>query len=158
MKYQQHDIIVLTKPVTCEEGSADIGQIGIIVHGHHPKSDRYEVAFEGRPGYPGLVTTVPVSSMRPEATCVYCGCTDSKACAGSCTWVELHQHTPTGVCSGCTASIKGLQRLDIGKFILIKPGAKGHGHVWFERTRGEGMDLPETKLATALKKLFTQEF
>ena len=105
-----------------------------------------------------LIVTVPATSLRPEATCVYCGCTDSKACPGGCTWVELHQHTPTGVCSGCTASIKGLQRLDCGGYILINPGAKGAGHIWFERKRGEGLDLPEAKLTAALKQLFQKEF
>ncbi len=40
-----------------------------------------------------------------ERTCVYCGCTDSKACAGGCCWVEKHKATPTGVCSQCTEAM-----------------------------------------------------
>lgn len=34
-------------------------------------------------------------------TCVYCGCTDERACPGGCHWIEEHEHTPTGVCSRC---------------------------------------------------------
>lgn len=34
-------------------------------------------------------------------TCVHCGCTDSRACAGGCSWVAIHASTPTGVCSSC---------------------------------------------------------
>ncbi|MCU0770858.1 MAG: hypothetical protein MUE94_03680 [Verrucomicrobia bacterium] len=36
-----------------------------------------------------------------ERRCVYCGCTDSKACVGGCSWVQIHEHTHTGVCSQC---------------------------------------------------------
>jgi len=38
-----------------------------------------------------------------ERTCVHCGCTDSNACLGGCSWVEIHKATPTGVCSTCAA-------------------------------------------------------
>ena len=37
----------------------------------------------------------------PDRTCVHCGCTDSHACAGGCSWVILHKATHTGVCSAC---------------------------------------------------------
>jgi hypothetical protein len=40
-----------------------------------------------------------------ERTCVYCGCTDSQACSGGCSWVQKHRHTPTGVCSGCMSHL-----------------------------------------------------
>lgn len=33
--------------------------------------------------------------------CVHCGCTDSRACMGGCTWMIKHQATNTGVCSQC---------------------------------------------------------
>lgn len=39
-----------------------------------------------------------------ERTCVVCGCTDSRACAGGCSWVETHPATPTGVCSTCAGA------------------------------------------------------
>lgn len=38
---------------------------------------------------------------KAERQCVQCGCTDSKACPGGCSWVEEHPATPTGVCSTC---------------------------------------------------------
>jgi hypothetical protein len=34
-------------------------------------------------------------------TCVYCGCTDRRACPGGCIWIIEHRFTPTGVCSQC---------------------------------------------------------
>ncbi len=40
-------------------------------------------------------------SVAVERTCVICGCTDSKACAGGCSWVVIHPATATGVCSNC---------------------------------------------------------
>lgn len=36
-----------------------------------------------------------------ERTCVHCGCTDSKACLGGCSWSAKHRATLTGVCSRC---------------------------------------------------------
>lgn len=36
-----------------------------------------------------------------EATCVYCGCTDSKACEGGCSWAEVDYKKGEGVCSKC---------------------------------------------------------
>lgn len=41
------------------------------------------------------------SSTAPERTCVWCGCTDTRACAGGCAWAITHSATPTGVCSRC---------------------------------------------------------
>ena len=94
--FNQHDIVVLTKAVTRKgEYQFPAGSIGTIVH-HHPGDKAFEVEFLGN-----LLATVKVDAMRPEYTCVYCGCTDSHACAGGCYWVEQHQHTPTGVCNNC---------------------------------------------------------
>lgn len=36
-----------------------------------------------------------------DRTCAECGCTDSHACKGGCSWVVIHKATPTGVCSHC---------------------------------------------------------
>lgn len=36
-----------------------------------------------------------------ERVCVYCGCTDSKACPGGCSWILQHKPTLSGVCSSC---------------------------------------------------------
>lgn len=149
---KEHDIVVLTKPIKGDEGQPlPAGAIGTIVHVHRGQNSfEVEFAING-------VATVDVSKLRPEFTCVYCGCTDGRACSGGCTWVETHQHTPTGVCSNCVASIKGLQRLDIGGFILIKPGVRGDGKVWMQFA-GEGGDMSEAKLADHLVKFFTKNF
>jgi hypothetical protein len=94
-----------------------------------------------------------------ERTCVYCGCTDSNACQGGCSWVETHKHTPTGVCSMCTASIIGLQRLDVGKVILImSKEARQKGKVWVEPTDGTGMFISMAKLESTIKKFFKTQF
>jgi hypothetical protein len=34
-----------------------------------------------------------------ERVCVLCGCHDSQACPGGCSWAIEHKATPTGVCS-----------------------------------------------------------
>jgi hypothetical protein len=39
---------------------------------------------------------------------VYCGCTDGRACAGGCAWVEKHVMTNTGVCSRCLEHVPDL--------------------------------------------------
>src|SRR5216683_5155447 len=36
-----------------------------------------------------------------DRMCVHCGCTDSHACPGGCSWVIEHKATMTGVCSNC---------------------------------------------------------
>lgn len=40
---------------------------------------------------------------RVDATCRGCGCTDSRACAGGCMWVELDRAARVGLCSTCYA-------------------------------------------------------
>lgn len=70
--------------------------------------------IEADSNFPGVKSRIGLISYKPHAeqlieafndtlerTCVYCGCTESRACAGGCTWVEKHAHTPTGVCSQC---------------------------------------------------------
>jgi len=37
----------------------------------------------------------------PEAHCVVCKCTDSRACAEVCSWVVVNRLTGEGVCSNC---------------------------------------------------------
>lgn len=37
--------------------------------------------------------------MKREHSCVYCGCTDSRACVPACSWMVKHRATNTGVCS-----------------------------------------------------------
>jgi hypothetical protein len=44
-----------------------------------------------------------VSNYGMERVCVQCGCRDSIACEGGCSWAVQHPATPTGVCSECAA-------------------------------------------------------
>ncbi len=37
-----------------------------------------------------------------DATCVVCGCTDSRACPGGCSWVKVDRERRLGICSNCT--------------------------------------------------------
>lgn len=37
----------------------------------------------------------------PEATCIVCGCTDSKACAEGCGWADVDRRNGTGTCTNC---------------------------------------------------------
>ena len=39
--------------------------------------------------------------MTREATCIDCGCTDSHACEGGCSWVCLRRQVGLGLCSSC---------------------------------------------------------
>ncbi len=43
----------------------------------------------------------PIRRRRPDRTCVYCGCTDSRACNGGCCWILKFPKTNTGICSQC---------------------------------------------------------
>lgn len=43
------------------------------------------------------------SPIQTDRTCIYCGCTDSKACRGGCSWVITFQFGNVGVCSSCIA-------------------------------------------------------
>jgi len=36
-----------------------------------------------------------------EATCLFCGCKDSKACEGGCSWLYVDRDKGKGVCSSC---------------------------------------------------------
>lgn len=36
-----------------------------------------------------------------ESVCVVCGCSDSRACPGGCSWTLQFAKTKTGVCSRC---------------------------------------------------------
>jgi len=143
--------VILAKKVKVNRGTYLPGCRAYLVE-VFPTENRWLVELS-----PTVRVKVPATSLRPEATCVYCGCTDSKACPGGCTWVELHQHTPTGVCSGCTEHVKGKHVLELGVFTIIKPGFR-KGTIWLERAAGEGMNTSEAKLAAAIEKYFNREF
>ncbi len=36
-----------------------------------------------------------------EATCLGCGCTDSRACVGGCSWIVVNRELRQGICSSC---------------------------------------------------------
>jgi hypothetical protein len=36
-----------------------------------------------------------------ERVCIICGCTDSQACPGGCSWAVKYPDGNTGVCSQC---------------------------------------------------------
>lgn len=64
-----------------------------------------------------------VASLRPkqpDRTCVYCGCTDSRACVGPdgpCHWAVIFQHGNAGICSHC-----GVQHAPVER---LRPSASG---------------------------------
>lgn len=39
--------------------------------------------------------------MPRNRTCRGCGCTDTRACIGGCSWVLIDVRFPTGICSAC---------------------------------------------------------
>ena len=45
----------------------------------------------------------------PEHACVRCGCTQEKACAGGCAWVEVTKDG--GLCSACVPSVASILRI-----------------------------------------------
>ncbi len=59
-----------------------------------------------------LQAAMAIVASQLERTCVHCGCTDSRACEGGCSWAVKHKHTPTGVCSRCVPrAVKEADRL-----------------------------------------------
>jgi hypothetical protein len=100
-------------------------------------------------------------STRGDRTCVHCGCTDSHACPGGCSWVEKHKATPTGVCSNCCSPSPGGEgrgeggRFFIGKFSIYPTSPK---KFWIQSTPGEGLQTTEAKLTAVIRKFFNREF
>jgi hypothetical protein len=39
--------------------------------------------------------------MAAEAMCIVCGCVDSRACEGGCSWVTVNRYNSLGTCSSC---------------------------------------------------------
>lgn len=52
-------------------------------------------------GLSDLERRVLAAKAAGESTCLGCGCTDSAACAGGCTWVLVDPRRGIGVCSAC---------------------------------------------------------
>lgn len=57
-------------------------------------------------------------SVPAEATCIECGCTESQACEGGCSWAVLEASIGYGVCSRCVAS-NAWQLLPLMRWRLI---------------------------------------
>jgi len=36
-----------------------------------------------------------------DSQCIRCGCTDSRACEGGCSWAVIDRDTRQGICSNC---------------------------------------------------------
>jgi PRTRC genetic system ThiF family protein len=105
-----------------------------------------------------------VASLRPTApqcTCVYCGCTDSRACEGGCFWTEKHRATPTGVCSRCVSVVQNgpLRPFRLGNFIFTRTSPL---NVFIQNHAGEGMQTTDQKIMAginpAITKFFNEEF
>ena len=47
------------------------------------------------------VNVVEGAGLVREATCIRCGCTDSKACEGGCSWLWVDRKIGRGLCSQC---------------------------------------------------------
>jgi len=71
---------------------------GMHEYGQDPDRPDLCVCGEGREH--ALHLTAPL-----EPTCVECGCTESQACPGGCSWVELNKDTNEGLCSKCVVDI-----------------------------------------------------
>jgi len=48
------------------------------------------------------MSALPVSKPFREAFCIRCLCTESKACAGGCSWSYFNDRHRIGICSSCT--------------------------------------------------------
>ena len=142
---KEQDIIVLTKPVKSGKFHVPAGQVGTIVHVNRPRTNSALVQFGN------VVIGVHAIAMRPEHTCIHCGCTDSKACAGGCSWTVLNKHTPTGICSRC----RNLpEHLTLGSMRVERIGDK----VWIHQNGGESMATTAAKLKAAIEQFFNAEF
>ncbi len=95
---------------------------------------------------------------QPERTCVHCGCTDSRACAGGCFWTEKHQATPTGVCSRCVSVVQNgpLRPFRIGAFIFTRLGPK---QLLIQSPFGvEGRQVTDDQLHPVIGKFLNRPF
>ena len=156
MKFHEHDIVVTTKPLRQSNSDSKqnirIGSVGTIIHCH--PENHFTVEFAGN-----ILTHATSSEISPERTCIYCGCTDSRACVRGCSWVWLSHHGNVGVCSSrhCRDLAAGIQlpRIILGDFRLWKTDA---GKLWISHINGDGMQMDEKKFASHIEKFFTKHF
>ena len=79
------------------------------------KGNRSEVIEEGMNEFVN-------AGVKKEAKCIFCGCTDSKACKGGCYWVIVDRKRGIGVCSQC--ALKIMQDPDKLKEVMNKDGKR----------------------------------
>jgi len=48
-----------------------------------------------------MAARIHAAQPEPEAQCVRCGCTDSRACPQGCSWLACDRAQRLGVCSSC---------------------------------------------------------
>ena len=93
---------------------------------------------------------------KPERKCVYCGCTEGRACAGGCSWSVLHPKTLTGVCSQCVDRLPGIV---LGLISITPPR---DGLVWLQVVKGnhagEGLQMKAKELIAVVEKLYRKHF
>lgn len=53
-----------------------------------------------------VASEYPLIGGQSERICRGCGCTDSHACPGGCSWVLLDIDTPSGICSSCAIAVE----------------------------------------------------
>ena len=98
----------------------------------------------------------PKRKPKRERQCVYCGCTDSRACPGGCGWAVRHPKTLTGVCSACVDRLPGIV---LGQISITPPRA---GLVWMQVVNGpnagDGMQTEAGVLAKAVEKFYRKHF
>ena len=59
----------------------------------------YELLQTWQPTWDDCVC--PTCQPIAEASCVYCGCSDSRACASGCGWLAVDRLARVGVCTNC---------------------------------------------------------
>lgn len=60
---------------------------------------------------------MPTRSVLTDTRCLFCGCTETQACAGGCGWVLRSRAKDWGVCSRCESQIPELMNR-LGHWLL----------------------------------------
>ncbi len=60
-----------------------------------------QVPTDFHTGLSPLEARIRAAQAAGEATCLGCGCTDSRACDGGCGWVLVDRRRGIGVCTAC---------------------------------------------------------
>lgn len=66
----------------------------------------------------------------PELACICCGCTESRACPGGCSWAAVDEDAGVGLCSACAVKpmdqliAEGVLEMHYGSLVGRYPGEK----------------------------------